>query len=92
MEQTLSADAALGIVAHMNDDHADAVAGYARVFANVPDVRAARIVALDGQSMELAVETASEQIRTNIAFDHVLVDASDARDTLIAMARRAPAV
>lgn len=89
MERTLSGDDAANICTHMNEDHADAVAGYARVYANIASVVAAQMIALDQRGMELGVDTATERIVTRITFDHVLADAIDARDTLIAMARQA---
>jgi putative heme iron utilization protein len=88
MERTLSADAAEAICKHMNDDHADAVAGYARIFGKFDDVRAAELLSLDDRSMHLAVDTGTERLTTRIAFDHVLRDTDDARMTLIAMAQQ----
>ena len=42
---------------HMNDDHAEAVATYARVYASVDDVRSAAMTAMDASGMDLRVET-----------------------------------
>jgi putative heme iron utilization protein len=89
MESTLDAEQAAAICAHMNDDHADAVAGYARTYGSIADVVAAEMVSLDSAAMELAVTTTGERIVTRIAFDHLLRDTDDARTTLIAMARGA---
>ncbi len=89
MDAMLSAEAAAAICRHMNDDHADAIAAYARSYANIPVVKAAEMIALDGQAMELGVDTGAGRIIARITFDHVLADAGDARDTLIAMARHA---
>jgi putative heme iron utilization protein len=73
----------------MNDDHADAVVAYARVFGSVIDATSAEMLAIDSDAMELGVETSRGRIVTRIAFDHELTGAGDARDTLIAMARSA---
>lgn len=89
MQQKLSADAAANICRHMNDDHADAVAAYARAYGNVANVAAATMVGLDVHEMRLAVDTGEGHIVTRIAFDHVLQDTDDARMTLIAMAQNA---
>ncbi len=75
----------------MNDDHADAVAAYARSYGAIADVVAAQMLDLDSGSMELRVTTAGGQLVTRIAFDHNLRDTDDARETLIAMARHAMA-
>jgi putative heme iron utilization protein len=72
---------------HMNDDHADAVAGYARRFGNHPDARTARLVSFDANGMDIEVDSAGGPLPVRIAFDHELRDGDDARDTLIAMAK-----
>ncbi len=89
MDSALTSEAAAAICKHMNEDHADAIAAYARTFGNVADVLTAEMTALDERTMDLAVDTAAGRINTRIAFDHVLADTSDARDTLIKMARAA---
>jgi putative heme iron utilization protein len=85
--ERLTSDAAAAICTHMNDDHADAIAGYARTFGGLVDVAEARIARLDADGMDLEVQTPAGTQLTHIAFDHVLVDGADARATLIAMAR-----
>jgi putative heme iron utilization protein len=84
---TLSADAAAAICRHMNEDHADAVAAYAQTYGHIANVKSAEMISIDGQAMELDVDTGGERVVTRIAFDHELTDAGDARDTLIRMAR-----
>jgi len=74
------------IVAHMNEDHGDAIAGYARRFGGTADVAVASIEAMDAAGMTLAVSLGPGQRSVRIAFDHVLQDTDDARRTLIAMA------
>jgi len=71
----------------MNEDHADAVLGYARTLAGRTDAASARITGFDPAGMELAVETDAGPAAVRIAFDHEIQDADDARDTLIALAR-----
>lgn len=89
MESTLTPEAGDAICRHMNDDHSDAVAAYARVYGQVAGVQSATMTSMTGSAMELAVETAAGPVVARIAFDHVLADGADARDTLIAMARHA---
>jgi len=72
---------------HMNDDHADAILGYARTFASLDDAVSAQMIGFDTVGMDLAVETAKGKVAVRIAFDHEIRDSDDARDTLIAMAR-----
>jgi putative heme iron utilization protein len=89
MESALSSDAAAAICKHMNEDHADAVAAYARTFGKVERVESAELISFDARAMQLGVESGGGRIVTRIPFDHVLADKDDARETLIAMAREA---
>lgn len=73
------------ICTHMNDDHADAVLTYARHYAGLSDARAARLLLIAPEAMELEVD--GERVR--IAFDHRLSDSEDAHRTLVAMLRAA---
>ncbi len=75
------------MIAHMNDDHADAVLGYVHHYAKLPGAQAATLVALDADGMlvHAMIDGAAQPV--TIPFDHTLRDANDARDTLIAMAR-----
>jgi putative heme iron utilization protein len=73
----------------MNEDHADAVAGYARSYAAIAGVLSASMHSMDALGMDLEVQTADGRCRVRIAFDHVLLDAEDAKQTLIRMAMQA---
>lgn len=86
MSDSLAAESVSKICEHMNADHADALASYARVFGGVADVKAARLVALDPAGLDLSVETATGLVASRILFDHHVGDANDARATLIDMA------
>jgi putative heme iron utilization protein len=86
---SLTPEAAAAICRHMNDDHGDAVTAYARTFGRIADAQAAELVGIDGGGMDLSVETPTGRVASRIGFDHELIDAADARDTLIAMARAA---
>lgn len=77
------------ICAHMNDDHADAVALYARVFGQTPDAQAARLVSIDPEGMTLAAQCGDESKSVRVPFDHTLADSEDAHQTLIAMVKQA---
>ncbi len=87
MSLSFPPQAAAMICEHMNDDHADAVAGYARRFAKLEGVVAARMAGIDAHGMDLDVDAGGETVRARIAFERPLRDADEARDTLIAMAR-----
>lgn len=85
----LDATAIAAILQHMNDDHADSVVAYARHFGEMTDVDSATLVGLDADCMRIVAFAGTEKSALVVDFDHPLRDAEDARDTLIAMARRA---
>ncbi len=73
----------------MNDDHADAVILYAKAFGGITDAFAAQMVSIDAQGMDLTAQVNGEAVPVRIQFDHVLADAEDAHQTLIAMVKQA---
>ncbi|XGV96975.1 MAG: DUF2470 domain-containing protein [Leptolyngbya sp. BL-A-14] len=77
------------ICRHMNDDHAEAVLLYAKVFGNVTTATAAEMVAIDAHGMDLLTQVNGASTPTRIVFDHVLQDAEDAHHTLIDMVKQA---
>lgn len=77
------------ICKHMNEDHADAVALYARVFGQLPGVTAAQMQAIDPEGMDLLAQVEDRTQPVRIPFDHRLQDSEDAHQTLIAMVRQA---
>jgi putative heme iron utilization protein len=77
------------ICKHMNEDHADAIALYARVFGQSPQVSSARMLAIDPEGMDLEAQVEDQQVRLRISFDHPLQDSEDAHHTLIEMVKQA---
>ena len=77
------------ICAHMNDDHADAIVLYAKVFGNTPDATAATMQSIDPEGMNLLAQVNGSETPLRIPFDHTLQDSEDAHQTLIAMVRQA---
>jgi putative heme iron utilization protein len=77
------------ICAHMNDDHADAVLMYAKVYGNAPGATAAKMASIDPTGMTLKAEVNGSATPIRISFDHTLADSEDAHQTLIAMVRQA---
>jgi len=77
---------------HMNADHADSNLMYVKVYGNLWNATAARMVTLDREGMDLEVTVPDGNQRIRIAFDHRLADEADAQRTLVAMSRHAQAV
>jgi heme iron utilization protein len=84
------ADAAEGIVEHMNRDHADALIEYARHFGREP-ADEATMVAVDRLGFKLRVRSGARVSSVRIAFPREVTTAAQSRDTLIAMLREARA-
>ncbi len=89
MSEEFSAEISSRICKHMNEDHADAVVLYAQAFGGVTNATASQIRSIDSQGMDLTAQVNEEVIPVRIQFDHVLADAEDAHQTLIAMMKQA---
>jgi hypothetical protein len=76
-------------IAHMNDDHADAVLAYARHYGARTAATAATLAGLDSEGLDLVVTEPSGDRPVRIVFPTPLVDAEDAHHTLVRMAREA---
>lgn len=77
------------ICKHMNEDHADAIVLYAKVFGNTPEAAIATMESIDPEGMDLEAVVDGKPISLRIPFDHTLQDAEDAHQTLIAMVKQA---
>ncbi len=50
------------ICKHMNEDHAEAIALYAKVFGNSPETETAQMVSIDPEGMNLKAQVKGESI------------------------------
>lgn len=84
------AEMAGGAIEHMNDDHADALADYARAFTDAEDVVAATMVGLDrfGFDMQVRDSDGREQ-RKRVHFDPPVEHPSKLRKTMAELAHEA---
>jgi len=82
------ADAATGIIEHMNRDHADALIEYARHFAH-ETADEATMVAVDRLGFKLRLRQGERLSSVRIAFPHEVATPERTRETLIAMLREA---
>jgi heme iron utilization protein len=85
------ADAAPGILEHMNNDHADALVVFARVLAGALDAEAATMVAVDRLGFRLRIRAAGRLHGARIAFPKEVTSADDTRRVLIRMLKDARA-
>ncbi len=77
------------ICKHMNDDHADAVLMYAKVYGKSPTAETASIGSIDPLGMDVTAEVDGASVTLRIPFDKELQDSEDAHQTLIKMIREA---
>jgi putative heme iron utilization protein len=84
------ADAAPGIIEHMNRDHADALIEYARHFAG-ESAEEATMVAVDRLGFKLRLRSGQRLSSVRIAFPREVTTAGQSREVLIAMLKEARA-
>ncbi len=89
MADPITPEVSQRICTHMNDDHADAIALYARVYGQVATATSAKMESIDPEGMTLLTEVEGQTAPIRITFDHVLQDSEDAHQTLIAMVKQA---
>jgi heme iron utilization protein len=83
--------AAARIVAHMNEDHADAVADLARVQGGVPSALRAEMTGCDRDGFDVVADTGGGPVPARVPFPSPLDGPEEARPVLIAMLREARA-
>src|SRR5215510_13408548 len=82
------ADVATGIIEHMNQDHADALRLFCRVYANL-EAEEAVMTAVDRLGFRMRVRTGERLQGVRLAFPHEVRSAQEARTVLVAMVREA---
>lgn len=90
MSEELRHDEVAAIVAHMNDDHADAVLVIARAFdADAEAEGGARMSGIDRRGIDIVRGEGRDVSSLRVPFPEPLRDARDARRALIALTRAA---
>jgi heme iron utilization protein len=84
-----TAPSAAGAIAHLNEDHADALLAMARGLGGYPDAVEAHCTSIDRYGLELGVETPRGRATTRIAFAEAASDPNGLRAGTIELARRA---
>ena len=79
------AGAADGIIAHMNDDHADAMALYCKAFSRATDISAASMTGVDRYGFEMSAVTADGPRPVRLAFPESVDSPEQVRAALVAM-------
>jgi putative heme iron utilization protein len=82
------ADAASGIVEHMNRDHADALITYAKAYAG-EDAQEATMIGVDRLGFKLRLRNGDRMHAARVAFPREITTPDDTRVVLIEMLRKA---
>jgi heme iron utilization protein len=83
------AEHAPGILEHMNGDHAAALLDYCRRFTRATDATAARMTSVDRYGFEMSVTTGKGPRPVRLAFSRAISTPAEAREELVALAKRA---
>jgi putative heme iron utilization protein len=89
MADPITPEVSQRICAHMNDDHAEAVLMYAKVYGQTEDATAATMKSIDPEGMDLNVMLGEKATTIRVPFERSLTDSEDAHQVLIAMVRQA---
>nr|WP_228430527.1 DUF2470 domain-containing protein [Baekduia soli] len=80
---------AAGAVAHLNDDHADALLAMVRALGGHPDATAARCTGADRYGLDLLVQTPRGAAPARVGFAGQVATAGDLRAATVELTRRA---
>ena len=83
------AAAASGILAHMNDDHRDALRDYCHAFSRAREFSEVTMTGIDRYGFEMSVNTESGERPVRVAFDEALISADQVRPVLVDLVKRA---
>ena len=83
------APAAAGAIAHLNADHADALAAMVRAFGGYPDTETAVCTGIDRYGLDMRVRTPRRAVYARVGFPERLDSADQLRSTTAELARLA---
>jgi putative heme iron utilization protein len=78
-------------IAHLNDDHADALLEMARALGGAPQATAARCLDADRTGLDLVAETAAGETPVRVAYDEPIGGPEELRKATVKLAHRARA-
>ncbi len=78
-------------IAHLNDDHADALLEMAQALGGHPDARAARCLDADRTGLDLLVETPTGDAEVRISYEEPIETPEGLRKATVRLAQKARA-
>lgn len=82
---------AQGAIAHLNEDHADALPEMAQALGGTPEATAARCVDADRTGLDLVVETAAGEQPVRVEYGEPIEEPAELRKATVKLAQRARA-
>lgn len=82
---------AAGAIAHLNEDHADALLDMARALGGCPGASAARCVDADTTGLDLIAETTAGEASVRVDYDEPIAEPAGLRKATVKLAHRARA-
>ena len=82
---------AVAAIAHLNEDHADALLAVAQALGGYPDATVARCSGLDCRGIDLALDTLRGRAPARVSFSETLTESAQLRAATVELTRRARA-
>jgi len=83
------APGASGIIQHMNEDHADAMAEYCRAFSRAQEFSEVKMTGVDRYGFEMSVNTSTGWRPVRLGFDTPVSTSQEVRAAMVSLVRRA---
>ncbi|HEU4944795.1 MAG TPA: DUF2470 domain-containing protein [Solirubrobacterales bacterium] len=78
-----------GAIAHLNEDHADALLEMAQALGGSPEATAARCVDADRTGLDLIVQVDGSEIPVRVSYDEPIEEPAGLRKATVKLAHRA---
>jgi putative heme iron utilization protein len=78
-----------GAIAHLNEDHADALLEMARALGGQPEATAARCLDADRSGLDLVVTTDGGEVPVRVSYEEPIDEPADLRKATVKLAHRA---
>jgi len=82
---------AAGAIAHLNEDHADALLDMAQAIGGCPEATAARCLDADRTGLDLLAQTPAGEIAVRVPYDEPIDEPGGLRKATVKLAHRARA-
>jgi putative heme iron utilization protein len=82
-------EGAAGAIAHLNEDHADALLDMARALGGCPDATAARCLDADTTGLDLIAQVNGKEQPVRVAYDEPIEEPTGLRKATVKLAHRA---